>query len=77
MRLNKLIKKLIIYQQLESINSDSKTKDLNRGITKVDPGLLNKISNKIAEGLKRRDDLQINVQDASVKIPITYFTLLI
>ena len=77
MRLNKLIKKLIIYQQLVSINSDSKAKDLSRGITKVDSGLLNKISNKVAEGFKRGDDLQINIQDASVKIPITYFTLLI
>ena len=77
MRLNKLIKKLIIYQQLESINLESKTKNLNRGITKVDPGLLNKITNKVAEEFKRKDDLQINIQDASVNIPITYFTLLI
>lgn len=77
MRLNKLVKKLIVYQQLGSINSDSKAKDLSRGITKVDSGLLSKIANNVAEGFKRRDDLQINLQDASVKIPITYFTLLI
>lgn len=77
MRLNKLIKKLIIYQQLESINSDIKAKELSRGITKVNSELLKKITDKVAEGFRRRDDLQINIQDASVKIPITYFTLLI
>jgi DNA-binding response OmpR family regulator len=76
-RLNRLIKNFIFYEKLERMSNDAQSKTLLKGVSEINPDLVNDTSYKVAKRFNRKDDLDISVEKSVISIPITYFSILI
>lgn len=75
LRLNRLIKNFIFYEKLEQMSH--KAQSLLKGVSEINPDLVNDTSKRVAKRFNRKDDLEISIEKSVISIPITYLSILI
>jgi DNA-binding response OmpR family regulator len=72
LRLKRLIQNFIFYEKLVLIEEDPQLADLKDTTCEVSADLITSLVNKVKQRFSRDDDLTINVEEAIVKLPMTF-----